>query len=676
MSFNKKILFLLLFISTSCLYAQTAGLNYQALILNNEVIEIPGTDVKENQVPLGLQDVIFRFSITNEDGLEYMEEQSVTTDKNGMVSLIVGEGTPIGPNFDNIIWDGKPKDLNVEINILNNDRGFTFLDSQKILYIPGSGGGTETITKLVQNSDGSFTYHNEVGDRVSFSVPHHGIGDPNLIGRAGNIGDLYVDDSTGDVYYHGGARWEPLNSKSNISTDLGAPTPTNPENPEPGDVYVNEITGDIYTFDGTEWVLQVGTSISAGPGDPTPTDPETPEGGDVYVNSSTGDIYTYNSVTNMWENQSEVVSADAGNIIIKDANGLAYLSASELGISTGTGAPTATSPANPDPGDIYIDEATGDIYTYNGTDWVAQPGVSITGGTGGPTPTSPANPDGGDIYVDESTGDIYTYNNVTNMWENQSEVVSADAGNIIIKDANGLAYLSASELGISTGTGAPTATSPANPDPGDIYIDEATGDIYTYNGTDWVAQPGVSITGGTGGPTPTSPANPEGGDIYVDESTGDIYTYNSVTNMWENQSTIVANNGLNVNTSNEVRLGGSLDSPTEINTSATNTLAIKNLQNSTATDDQVVVVDKNTGVLKKKAWPSASLVNQEQVVLTAVDGQLQFTTPAPIVSANKIDVYRNGARISFVQVNTTTIELEPEAVCYAGDEIRIVMLTN
>lgn len=88
MSFNKKILFLLLFISTSCLYAQTPGLNYQAIVLNNEVIEIPGTDVKENQVPLGLEDVIFRFSISNEDGTEYVEEHAVTTDKNGMVSLI------------------------------------------------------------------------------------------------------------------------------------------------------------------------------------------------------------------------------------------------------------------------------------------------------------------------------------------------------------------------------------------------------------------------------------------------------------------------------------------------------------------------------------------------------------------------------------------------------------
>ena len=62
------------------------------------------------------------------------------------------------------------------------------------------------------------------------------------------------------------------------------------------------------------------------------------------------------------------------------------------------------------------------------------------------------------------------------MWENQSAHISADAGNVLTEGTDGLAYFS----GIATGAGAPTATNPANPNPGDIYVDEATGDIYTY----------------------------------------------------------------------------------------------------------------------------------------------------------------------------------------------------
>ena len=132
----KKIILFLFLLGASFLQGQTPGFNYQAVILNTSEIEIPGTNVKENQVPLGLEDVTFRFSISNKNNIEYIEEQTVTTDASGMVSLIVGEGTPISATFNDIVWDGEEKYLNVEIDILSNNDGFIFLDAQKILYIP------------------------------------------------------------------------------------------------------------------------------------------------------------------------------------------------------------------------------------------------------------------------------------------------------------------------------------------------------------------------------------------------------------------------------------------------------------------------------------------------------------------------------------------------------------
>jgi hypothetical protein len=132
----KKIILFLFLLGASFLQGQTPGLNYQAVILNTSEIEIPGTNVKENQVPLGLEDVTFRFSISNKNKIEYIEEQTVTTDASGMVSLIVGEGTPISATFNDIVWDEEEKYLNVEIDILSNNDGFIFLDAQKILYIP------------------------------------------------------------------------------------------------------------------------------------------------------------------------------------------------------------------------------------------------------------------------------------------------------------------------------------------------------------------------------------------------------------------------------------------------------------------------------------------------------------------------------------------------------------
>ena len=49
------IVLILIFCSNKMALAQTAGINYQALILNSEEIQIPGADVEENQVSLGLE---------------------------------------------------------------------------------------------------------------------------------------------------------------------------------------------------------------------------------------------------------------------------------------------------------------------------------------------------------------------------------------------------------------------------------------------------------------------------------------------------------------------------------------------------------------------------------------------------------------------------------------------
>ena len=273
------------------------------------------------------------------------------------------------------------------------------------------------------------------------------------------------------------------------------------------------------------------------------------------------------------------------------------------GVITSSGPPTTANPASPNPGDIYVDETTGDIYTYDGANWIAQPS-QLSSGTGDPT-----------------------------------------------------------TAGV---TGAA----------GDVYVDESTGDVYTFDGANWVSVGGTAS--GTGDPT-TAGVTGTAGDIYVDESTGDIYTYNGTTNAWESQSETLANNGLTVNTDNTVQLGGDLITPTTITADATNTLAVQGLEAPATTDDyDIVTVDNTTGVLKK--IPASNLGLQRYVEeYTAADGDIQFAVPQTITNAtdlDNIDVYRNGVRIDFTQVNTTTIELDLGALagCYSGDEIRIVQL--
>lgn len=376
--FRNKILFFLFILTSTFVLGQTTGFNYQALILNTQEIQIPGTDVAAQKVPLGLTDIKLRFNITNENGIEYTEEHAITTDENGMVSVIVGEGTPINFTFDDIYWDGKIKHLNVELNVLSNSEGYVFLDSQKILYIPHPQYGTANVY---------------VVNTLEDLEPH-----PPY-----KLGDLI---------------W---------LTEFG-------ENKNP----------TLMIWDKTKWV-PVNDDI-----DPT----------------------------------------------------------NELGLV------------------VVADNAARDI-RFN-------PAVI-----------------------------------------------------------------------------------------GDQAWNEACQCVQVYNGVQWISLPSDAVNG-----------------LYKDGSI--------------------------------VKLGGALTEPTAITTDTTNTLAIKGMQESTTNEDQVVMADKETGVLKQR--PISSITQQKQVVIIAVDGQLEFTTPLTITSLGKINVYRNGVRIDFTAVNNTTIKLEPEAICYQNDKIRIVQL--
>ncbi len=244
MKFFNKLLVSLFVLSTSYISAQTPGFNYQAIILNNAQIQIPGSDVKENQVPLGLEKVVLRFTIENEKGIEYIEEHPITTDENGMISLIVGEGTPISSNFSAILWDGKLKYLNVEINILKNNKGFVLLDNQKILYLPHPTQGSNV--KIV-NTIGELNPPYKKGDLIwvkSFGLNKN----PTLM-------------------IWEGANWVPVSDDYDPTNELGLLVATNNADrdtkipsPKTGDQVWNKICGCIQLYNATSW-LDIGQDL-------------------------------------------------------------------------------------------------------------------------------------------------------------------------------------------------------------------------------------------------------------------------------------------------------------------------------------------------------------------------------------------------------------------------------
>ena len=243
--------FILVFLFTLTFYAQTPGINYQAFITNAEDIQAPGSDIPKHIAALIEEDVNFRFSITDEFGADlYIEEQATTTDKNGLISLIIGEGVPVISSFSNIIWDGTPKFLNVEIDILSNNDRYILIDSQKILYLPQSLIGKANIQIVDSFPPASNNYN--IGDLI-WLLNADGNDNPSL-----NIWD--------------GTKWtpvsnddDPTNELSLIVTQNNIDRDTKILNPEIGDQVWNQNCNCIQVYNGASWI-SIGEDLIANNG--------------------------------------------------------------------------------------------------------------------------------------------------------------------------------------------------------------------------------------------------------------------------------------------------------------------------------------------------------------------------------------------------------------------------
>jgi len=125
------LLSFILFINLQ-VFAQTDGLNYQAVIIDPDPEEIPGIDVTGNILPN--KEINVRFTIYGNSGnTEYQEIHTTKTDEYGMINLVIGKGNSVAGRFTEIYWDGSTKNLKVEINL---DGTYSDLSDQELLFIP------------------------------------------------------------------------------------------------------------------------------------------------------------------------------------------------------------------------------------------------------------------------------------------------------------------------------------------------------------------------------------------------------------------------------------------------------------------------------------------------------------------------------------------------------------
>ena len=156
--------------ATSKSYAQAPdGVNYQAVIRN-----LSGTLVANSTIAIRIQ-----VKQTSASGtIVFQERHSVTTSAQGVVNLVIGQGTLLGGNFSTINWATGPYFVSLGVSFTN---GTNYLDygSQQLMSVPYA-----LYAKNAGNQLNQWRY--------GTTVPAAALG---------TLGDFYLNMTDGNVYY-------------------------------------------------------------------------------------------------------------------------------------------------------------------------------------------------------------------------------------------------------------------------------------------------------------------------------------------------------------------------------------------------------------------------------------------------------------------------------------------
>jgi hypothetical protein len=119
------------------LFSQAKFIHYQAIISDNNQIELPGFPL--NSSPYTNGPVCIKFTILSSSGLvEYEEKQLLTTDAYGLVTASIGLGDRLSQNtFEQLIWDQSFKQIGVKVSI-DGCLNFQEVVPQTLGYVPYS----------------------------------------------------------------------------------------------------------------------------------------------------------------------------------------------------------------------------------------------------------------------------------------------------------------------------------------------------------------------------------------------------------------------------------------------------------------------------------------------------------------------------------------------------------
>ncbi len=352
-----------------------------------------------------------------------------------------------------------------------------------------------------------------------------------LDGSALQDGDMWVDDSAGNVLYsYNGviADFELVGSDLHSFWGTAAPSLTTRPDGTPlviGDQFLDTTSKLLYGYVGgvTPWVL-IGSDKHSFTGTvvtpPLTTDrpDNTPlQAGDQWFNTTTGVLYGWTG--SAW------IEIGANDKHSFTGAGTPYIATPSIGTNTVTLRPDGTALVV---GDHYVDTNTKVLYYYTGSEWeILSADLHSFYGSGAPTLT--LRPNGsplvtGDQYLDSANNLLYAYNG--SAWV----IISGDSHSFT---GAGTPYIATPSVGTNTVTVRPDGSGLVA---GDHYVDTNTNILYYYTGSEW-QEISDDTHAFTGTAAPALTARPDGsplkdGDIFINRTTEEAYYYDLGATAW------------------------------------------------------------------------------------------------------------------------------------------------
>src|ERR1035437_2776151 len=186
---------LLFLFSSQFGFAQLKGINYQAVAIDENGVEVVGVD--NTGQPINNKTIAVRFSILSggaNGAILYQETHTTNTDLYGLFSLVIGTGNATNAgqyqHLDSLPWAAANQFLKVEIDIKNSG-DYKLMSNQQFMAVPYAfyalnAGNTGSTGLVGPTGTGITGATGEIG----------GTGNAGTIGTTGTTGDIGV---TGDI---------------------------------------------------------------------------------------------------------------------------------------------------------------------------------------------------------------------------------------------------------------------------------------------------------------------------------------------------------------------------------------------------------------------------------------------------------------------------------------------